>query len=140
MPVHTTGEVAMETSRFASDTLTGLVIQCIVRVHQTLGPGFLESIYRRALLIELSRQNLVTDAERSVVIYYDGCEVGRHRLDLIVDGQLIVELKAVVALSRAHYAQVRSYLRATNLEIALLVNFAGNRADFRRIENRRGVD
>ncbi|MBR9990102.1 MAG: GxxExxY protein [Gemmatimonadetes bacterium] len=118
-----------------SHTLSGRVIQCIIQVHQTLGPGFLESVYRRALLIELCRQNLATQAEKEVVIYYDGHEVGKHRLDLLVEGQIILELKTVEALSKAHYAQVRSYLRATRLYVALLVNFAADRADFRRIES-----
>jgi GxxExxY protein len=67
------------------------------------------------------------------VIYHDGHEAG-HRLDLLVEQQVILELKTVEALSKAHYAQVRSYLEATRLELALLINFAGERADFRRIE------
>jgi GxxExxY protein len=119
---------------YRGDRLTGRVIQCIIHVHQTLGPGFLESVYRRALLIELRKQDLTTEAEKEVVVYYDGRKVGRHRLDLLVEGQLILELKTVEALSKAHYAQVRSYLRATRLNVALLVNFADDRADFRRVE------
>lgn len=124
----------MDTAGCGSDELTARVIQCIILVHQTLGPGFLESIYRNALRIELRRQNLATESEKLVVIYYDGYEVGRHRLDLLVERQLILELKTVQALGSAHYAQVRSYLKATNLHIALLINFAPHRADFRRIE------
>ena len=124
----------MDTPEHRSDQLTARVIQCIILVHQTLGPGFLESIYRRALLIELRRQDLATEYEKLVIVYYDGHEVGRHRLDLLVEGKLILELKTVEALSRAHYAQVRSYLRATDLHLALLVNFAHDRADFRRIK------
>jgi GxxExxY protein len=119
---------------YRGDRLTGRVIQCIIHVHQTLGPGFLESVYRRALLIELRKQDLTTEAEKEVVVYYDGQKVGRHRLDLLVEGQLILELKTVEALSKAHYAQVRSYLRAMRLDVALLVNFADDRADFRRVE------
>jgi GxxExxY protein len=115
------------------EELTGRVIQCVIKVHQTLGPGFVENVYRRALLIELSRHQLVSEAEKNVVVYYAGENVGRHRLDLVVEGRLIVELKTVEALSRAHYAQVRSYLKATSLDVALLVNFADHRADFRRI-------
>ena len=124
----------MESEAYRSDELTGRVIQCIIRVHQTLGPGFLESIYHRALLIELRKQNLATDDEKEVMIYYDGHVVGRHVLDLLVEGQLILELKTVEFLGKAHYAQVRSYLKATRLDLALLVNFASDRADFRRIQ------
>jgi GxxExxY protein len=119
---------------YCSDSLTGRVIRCILHVHQTLGPGFLEGVYRRALLIELRKQHLATEAEKEIVVYYDGHKVGKHRLDLLVEEEVILELKTVEALSKAHYAQVRSYLRATRLDLALLVNFADDRADFRRIE------
>jgi GxxExxY protein len=119
------------------EILTGRTIQCIIRVHQTLGPGFLENVYRHALLIELQRNQLATETEMEVVIQYDGYKVGTHRLDIVVERALIVELKTVESLSRAHYAQVRSYLKATGLDAALLVNFADDRADFRRINHRR---
>jgi GxxExxY protein len=114
--------------------LTERIIRCIIKVHKTLGPGFLESIYRRALEIEFQNSGLAFDSERDVVVFYDGQEVGRHRLDLIVDGSIAVELKAIDALSQAHYAQLRSYLKATGLRVGLLVNFAKPMADFRRIE------
>jgi GxxExxY protein len=68
------------------------------------------------------------------VIRYDDQPIGRHRLDLIVAEEVIVELKTVEFLTKAHYAQVRSYLKATGLPVALLVNFAGDKADYRRIE------
>jgi GxxExxY protein len=114
--------------------LTGRVIGCIIEVHRTLGPGFLEAIYRRALHIELGRCGISAEAERGVVVRYHGEVVGRHRMDLVVEGRLVLELKAVVALNRAHYAQLRSCLKAARLEYGLLVNFAGERADFRRVE------
>lgn len=117
------------------EELTRRVIQCVIRVHRTLGPGFLESIYRRALLIELRKHDLEAEAEKEILIYYDGQMVGRHRLDLIIEGQVILELKTVESLSKAHYAQVRSYLKATGLDVALLINFASDLADFRRIES-----
>jgi GxxExxY protein len=119
---------------YRSDKITERVIYCIIKVHQELGPGFLESVYRRALHMELQKQGLAIEVEKDVVIYYDGQEVGHHHVDLVVEGRLIVELKTVEALSKAHYAQVRSYLRATGAQRAILVNFSGERADFRRIE------
>jgi GxxExxY protein len=100
-----------------------------------MGPGFLETVYRRALLMDLKRSNIKAETEKEIAVKYEGIEVGMHRLDIIVEGTVIVELKTVDELSRAHYAQVRSYLRATNLTLALLVNFAKERADFRRIES-----
>jgi len=117
------------------DPLTRTVIQSIIRVHQTLGPGFLESIYRRALVIDLQRAKLQVETAKEIVIYYDGEEVGRHRLDLLVEQRLIIEMKTVEDLSQAHYAQLRSYLRATGLPVGLLVNFSGAKADHRRVEN-----
>ena len=116
------------------DKLTQTIIACIVKVHKVLGPGFLESVYRRALVIELRRSGLAVEVEKEVVIFYEGEEVGRHRLDLIVERRVILELKTVEDLSQAHYAQVRSYLKATGLAVALLVNFSKERSDFRRIE------
>ena len=113
--------------------LTGRIIACIIKVHQTLGPGFLESVYRGALLIELRKHGLRVERERVVVIFYDGHEVGRHRLDIVVEGQVVLELKSTADLSKAHYAQVRSYLKATSLPAGLLINFSGDRADFRRV-------
>jgi GxxExxY protein len=126
------GDVGM--NHFRDEKLTERIIQCIIHVHKTLGPGFLESVYRNAVLVELRKHNLSTEVEKEIVVYYDHREVGRHRLDLLVEGQVILELKTVEAFSKAHYAQVRSYLKATGLQIALLINFSGFRADFRRIE------
>jgi GxxExxY protein len=124
------GEVGMH------GDITGSIITCIIRVHQCLGPGFVEKIYRRALIVECARRGIRIETEKEVNIYYEGVHVGRHVLDLLVEGKVIVELKTVEALSKAHYKQVRSYLRATDLEIALLVNFADVRSDVRRIEAR----
>jgi GxxExxY protein len=117
------------------DPLTQEVIRCVLQVYHTLGPGFLESVYRRALLVEMRRSRLTVAAERRVFIYYAGEEVGMHRLDLIVEERLVLELKAVESLHRAHYAQIRSYLRASGIPLGLLVNFSGPRADFRRVES-----
>ena len=114
--------------------LTEQIIQCIIRVHKTLGPGFLESIYRKALILELTKSDLFVESEKEIAIFYDTHEIGRHRLDLLVENIVIVELKTVEALSRAHYAQVRSYMKATGVSVSLLVNFSTERADFRRLE------
>ena len=123
----------MATRSYLDDALTTRIIRCVILVHQTLGPGYIESVYRRALLVELGKQGLAASAEHQVLIYYDGCLVGRHRLDLLVEDRVILELKTTEVLSRAHYAQVRSYLKATQLELGLLINFSGERADFRRV-------
>lgn len=116
------------------DRLTGRVIGCVIKVHQELGSGFLEGIYRRALVLELKGAGLAIETEKEIVVTYHGQEVGRHRLDLLVEAQLVLELKTVEDLSRAHYAQVRSYLKATGLQMGLLVNFAAEKADWRRVQ------
>lgn len=86
------------------------------------------------MVIELTKRQLTVETEKEIYIYYDGQQVGRHRLDLLVESSVIVELKTVEQVSRAHYAQVRSYLKAADKRVALLVNFAKEKADFRRIE------
>jgi len=116
-----------------SDKLTGAIIDAIIVVHRVLGPGFVEAVYQRALAIELGKRGLSLATEVEVKIEYDGQLVGRHRLDLVIDDRVLVELKTVDDLGKVHYAQVRSYLRATGLPVALLVNFSKERADYRRI-------
>lgn len=116
------------------EALTDRIIGCIVKVHRALGPGFIESIYRRALLIELRRCGLAVQTEKEVEVFYEGEQVGVHRLDLVVEDAVVLELKAVPDLARAHYEQLRSYLRASGIDIGLLVTFGRERSDFRRVE------
>ncbi len=115
------------------DSVTGSIIECIIEVHRKLGPGFLESVYRNALEIELRHHKLQVDRERELTILYDGEIVGRHRLDLVVENTVVIELKTVESLSKAHYAQIRSYLAASGMKLGLLVNFSAFKADFRRV-------
>lgn len=115
------------------NVLTHLIIESIIQVHRVLGPGFLEVIYQRALVLELRKRDIPVSTEVEVTIRYDGQSIGRHRLDIVVADEVIVELKTVEELSKAHYAQVRSYLRATGFPVALLVNFSKEKADYRRI-------
>ena len=99
------------------------VIGCALAVHRALGPGFLESIYRRAMWIELAAQNLSFESERSIRVVYRGIEIPGQRVDLIVDGEIVVELKTVTRFDPVHTAQVISYLRSTGLSGGLLINF-----------------
>ena len=117
-----------------NDALTSRIIEAVIKVHQSLGPGFVESIYHNALILELCRRGMEIDTEKRIPILYEGQIVGNHRLDLVVEREIIVETKTVSALNNAHYAQVRSYLRAADLKVGLLVNFSLEKADFRRIE------
>jgi len=122
-----------EQSTTSEDKLTHQIIEAIIVVHGILGPGFAEQIYQRALAIELKKKGLRFATEAEIVIAYDGQTIGRHRLDFLIEDKVIVELKTVEDLGKAHYAQVRSYLRATSLQVALLVNFSKEKADYRRI-------
>ena len=117
------------------DQVTSTIIECIIRVHKTLGPGFSESIYRKSLMIELKLHKLDVETEKEVRVYYGDSEVGCYRLDLVVNQKIIVELKTVDAINQVHYAQARSYMKALKSNVAILVNFSRERADFRRLEN-----
>lgn len=114
--------------------LTDKIIKACIAVHKELGPGFLESIYHNALKIELQRQHLNFESEKEVRVEYCGVEVGTYRVDLFVEDEIIVELKAVEELHKKYYAQVRSYLNALKKEVGLLVNFADFKIDVRRVE------
>ena len=113
--------------------LTGKIIQAFYEVHHVLGPGYLESIYQNALIIELKAMGLRCETEKVVEIFYRNKKVGEHRLDLVIDDKVIVELKAVAEFHPAHQAQVISYLKATGSKIALLVNFGKDKVDYKRI-------
>ena len=112
--------------------VTGRIIGCAMTVHSTLGPGFLESVYQRALAHELRRAGLRLDCERAVVVRYDGTVVGDFSVDLFVEDRVIVELKAVQAILPLHEVQLVNYLTATGIDIGLLLNFGGPRLEFRR--------
>ena len=115
------------------EDLTEKVIGCAITVHKTIGPGFLESIYENALVIELKRGGLRVESQLSHSIQYRDVEVGLHRVDLLVEGALIVELKAVSGLEDIHFAQVRSYLKALGLKHGLLLNFASMPLTIKRV-------
>ena len=98
-------------------------IGCAIAVHRVLGQGFLESIYRKAMCIELESRKMSFECERPIHVTYRGVEIPGQRVDLVIEGLIVVELKAVVSLEEVHRAQVISYLRTTRLRGGLLVNF-----------------
>ena len=105
------------------EPLSGRIIEAAIHVHKELGPGFLESIYESAMKVALRHCGIVHEAQKEVTVIFEGEEVGVHRLDLLVGGEIVVELKAVKALEAIHFAQVKSYLKATGLHVGLLMNF-----------------
>ena len=98
-------------------------IGAAIEVHRSLGPGFLEKIYQEALCIELLARGLKFEREHPIAVHYRGVPIPGQRIDLIVDGCVVVELKATSRLDRAHDAQVLSYLRTTGIRLGLLLNF-----------------
>ena len=113
--------------------ITGQIIGCAMKVHNTLGNGFQEVIYQRCLAIELGRNKLDFMREVEMTIYYEGIEVGTRRADFLVEGKIMVELKALTALEDVHLAQALNYLEAYKLEVGLLINFGSTRLEFKRL-------
>lgn len=117
------------------EELSNKIINSALEVHKKLGPGFMESIYQTAMLIQLQKDGMKTESQKEVKIYYDGKEIGIHRLDLVVNNEIILELKAVKEFDEIHFAQTLSYLKATGLKTALLLNFSKPKLDIKRIVN-----
>jgi GxxExxY protein len=117
--------------------LSSKVIKAYFNVYNELGYGFLERVYERALVIELGKMGLTCVAQHPLTVYYDGHTVGEYYADLVIENTIIVELKAVEELSKAHEAQLVNYLRATRIEVGLLFNFGKKPEHKRKIfENR----
>lgn len=105
------------------DRLAHCVIGAALEVHRTLGPGFLEAIYEEALCVELSLRRIPFARQVPVGVDYKGNLVGQARMDLLVDGRLVVELKAIECIAPVHVAQVLTYLKAARFRLGLLINF-----------------
>ena len=111
---------------------TKRIVDGYYRVYNALGWGFLEAVYRRALANALRKAGASVEPESRHVVYFDGDPVGEYRADLLVDGAIVVEVKAVARLAPEHKAQVINYLRASHLEVGLLLNF-GPAPEVRRV-------
>jgi GxxExxY protein len=121
--------------------LTDKVIACFFAVYNVLGYGFLESVYLRAMVIELEKMGLRVHVQHPISVFYKGEIVGEFFADLLVEGLVIVELKAVSALSVEHHAQLLNYLNATRCEVGLLLNFGPKPQIKRKIfDNERKTD
>jgi len=112
--------------------LCGRVIGAAMTVHSTLGPGFLESVYQNALIWELRKAGLKSEAEKPISVHYDGQLVGAFTADVLVNDSVILELKAIQTLAKAHAVQLVNYLVATNIDEGLLVNFGAERLQFKK--------
>ncbi|NCP86659.1 MAG: GxxExxY protein [Anaerolineae bacterium CG_4_9_14_3_um_filter_57_17] len=117
------------------EDLTRRIIAAAMKVHSTLGNGFQEVIYQRALEIEFPYHNLAFEREKEMSIFYRGHEIGTRRVDFFVEKLIMVELKAVIQLEDVHLAQAMNYLEAYKMEIGLLINFGAKSLQFKRVHN-----
>ncbi len=117
------------------EELTHKIIGCAMKVHATLGNGFQEVIYQRALAIEMEKQGLYFKREMEMSIYYDNHDIGTRRVDFFVEDVIMVELKALIKLEEVHLAQAMNYCQAYNLPIGLLINFGAKSMEFKRVYN-----
>jgi GxxExxY protein len=116
--------------------VTQSVLECAFEVSNKLGIGFLESVYENALFVALQQRGLKVIQQAPLSVSFRGENVGRFQIDLLVENQVIVELKSATALAPEHKMQVLNYLRASGLPVALLINFGVPRLEYRRFENR----
>lgn len=119
--------------RYSHDALTEKIIGCAYTVANTLGAGFLEKVYENALSHELRKQGLEVSEQSQIAVHYDGVVVGDFIADIVVEGKVIVELKAISALNDLHMAQCLNYLKATGLKVCLLLNFGRAKVEVKRI-------
>jgi GxxExxY protein len=111
--------------------LTGRILGCFFRVHRRLGHGHLESVYERAMEIALREAGLKVERQVPVQVFFEGVEVGHFHADMLVEGCILLELKAAAGISGAHEAQTLNYLCASKLDVGFVLNF-GVKAEFRR--------
>ena len=116
---------------FLHEEVTDKIISVFYQVNKTLGYGFLEKVYERAMILELQKHGCKVETQKSIKVYYDGKEIGNYFADKVVDNRVIVELKAAESLCHEHEIQLIIYLRATKIEVGLLLNF-GKKAEFKR--------
>src|SRR5438034_6827651 len=112
--------------------ICGWIIGAAMKVHSTLGPGFLESVYQNALIWELRKNGFKAEAERPITVRYDGEIVGAFAADVLVNDKVIVELKVGLAIAKVHEVQLVIYLVATGLDAGLLLNFEAERLEFKK--------
>lgn len=121
----------MTNSDYIHSDITELIIKCFYKVYNVLGYGFLEKVYQNALLIELRSSGLFCEAQKQIKVYYQNNVVGEYFADIIVNNSVIIELKAAEGIVEEHEFQLINYLKATEIEVGLLLNF-GKKPEIRR--------
>ena len=110
---------------------SGKIIGLAMKVHRFFGPGYLEEVYKNALMVELARAGIMAEKEVAIAVDYEGVNVGNYAADIIVDNRIILELKAVSSLHSRHEAQLVNYLSATKIDEGLLINFGAESLQFK---------
>jgi GxxExxY protein len=121
----------IENKNYLHSEITNLIIKAYYNVYNNMGFGYLEKVYENAMMIELERLNLKCEKQKPITVEYDGFNIGEYFADIIVNDSVIIELKAVESLCEAHEAQLVNYLKATEIEVGLLLNF-GKEPQFKR--------
>jgi GxxExxY protein len=119
------------------DKITHDVIGCAMEVHRIVGNGFQEVIYQRALSVEMNLCNIEHQREFEMPLFYKDIDVGQRRVDFLVNGEISVEIKAIINLEDVHLAQAINYLEAYNLQTGLLINFGAKSLQFKRLFNKK---
>jgi GxxExxY protein len=119
---------------------TESIIAAAIAVHRELGPGFLESVYEQALAVEFAVRGIAFVRQKPIPLFYRDHQIGEHRLDFLVEQKIVVELKAVEALEKIHFAIVRSYLKAAALLDGLILNFSSMPLTVKRVRRERGFE
>ena len=122
----------MNTDKMTED-VTERIIGCAIKVSNTLGVGFLEKVYENALVVELARAGLLVEQQKPIQVSYEGVIVGEFGADIIVNGFVILELKAAKIIDPVHQAQLLNYLKATGLKVGLILNFGTSRLGIKRM-------
>lgn len=114
------------------ENITEKIIGCAYQVHNRMGYGFLESVYEKCMLIELRKAGLKSEYQKPIIVYYDGEVVGQFVADIFVEDTIILELKSVKSIAKAHEVQLVNYLVATGKDVGLLINFGEQKVDIKR--------
>ncbi len=125
--------MSMINEKYIHSEITSNILAAAFEVHSTLGCGFVESLYHKALLRELYLHKIDHESEKELPIYYKNQKVGARRADILINKQVIIELKAVSQLENIHLAQAINYLETFNLDVGLLLNFGSRKLEYKRV-------
>ena len=117
------------------NSITEVIIGCAFKVGNALGTGFLEKVYENALSYEIGESELTVQQQHPIKVFYENVIVGEYFVDLLVQDEVVVELKAIKALDSSHFAQCMNYLKATGKKVCLLINFGAPKLEIKRIVN-----